>query len=67
MHLGEIQTRVTTSHAEVIISHTSFPYIKERDFSPQRKGNQHEHHLQHYHRNHTQDLRLFRCELLKVA
>ena len=40
---------------------------RKEDFSPQRKVISTKPPHQHYHRTHTQDLRLFRCELSKVA
>jgi len=40
---------------------------KEKDFSPQRKEISMNIFTKHHHRTHTQDLRLFRCELSKVA
>jgi len=71
MHLGGIRTRVTTSHAESSDLTTILSLQKKEDFhtlsgeistniiynttepNPTEK--------------HTQDLRLFRCELSKVA
>ena len=44
------------------------PPIKRKRFSAPTKGNQHEATSPHTTtKNHTQDLRLFRCELSKVA
>ena len=58
---------LTRSHQ---ISRRLFLYKRKR-ISHLTERNQTEQHLQHYqtksHRTHTQDLRLFRCELSKLA
>jgi len=49
------------------ISRYDHHHKKKRFFSEKQEGILSTNTTQHYHRTHTQDLRLFRCELSKVA
>jgi len=53
-------------YTEYTVYRYTYLHKKKRFLAPM-EGNQYEHPHQHYHPTHTQDLRLFRCELSKVA
>ena len=70
MHLGGIQTRITTSHAESSDLTRTLSLQKEEDFSPRREKSARTSPTtlpNQTHQTHTQDLRLFRCELSKSS
>jgi len=67
MHPRGIQTRVTTSHAESSDLTTTPSLQKKENFSPQREKPARNIPINTTTETHTQDLRLFCCELSKVA